>query len=83
MAQRHRARRHAGSQAGQPELETGELIDDFVRKAQSRPDANSVRANLTDKGSWIHGIEQGTELSILVFSEGIWITPMEGSDGGD
>lgn len=60
-----------------PQLETGSLVDDFTRRAQSRSDGGSVSSNLTDKGAWLHDITQGTELMVLVFEEGIWITPTE------
>lgn len=60
-----------------PGLRTGEYIDDFERRAQSRSNADAVSSNLTNKGAWYHGIEQGTRLSVIVFEEGIWIAPME------
>lgn len=66
--------------AGCPRLETGSLVDDFTRRAQSRSDGGSVSSNLTDKGAWLHDITQGTKLTVLIFEEGIWITPAEGRD---
>ena len=66
------------------DLQTGSLVDDFSRTAQERSDAGSISTNLTDKGTWYHGIDKGTELTILVFEEGIWITPENGGGhGGD
>lgn len=62
-------------------LQTGGLKDDFCRLAQEQSNNNSVYCNLTDKGAWYHDIEQGDELTILIFEEGIWITPNSG--GGD
>lgn len=63
-----------------PQLQTGSLVDDFTRRAQSRSDGGSVSSNLTDKGAWFHNITQGTKLTVLVFEEGIWITPTEEGD---
>lgn len=34
-----------------------------------------VVSNLTAVGASVHGIEQSTLLTVLVFEEGIWITP--------
>jgi hypothetical protein len=55
-------------------LDTGDLVDDVTRKAQERADAESIRVNLSEKGSWYHGIGGGDELSLLIFEEGIWIS---------
>jgi hypothetical protein len=55
-------------------LDTGDLVDDVTRKAQQRADAESIRVNLSEKGSWYHGIDGGDELSLLIFEEGIWIS---------
>lgn len=60
-----------------PSLETGGLVDDFTRRAQERTGGGGAYSNLTDKGTWYHGIEQGTELTVLVFEQGIWITPTQ------
>jgi len=57
------------------DLVTGSLIDDFTRKAQERCSGNGINANLTSVGASIHGIEQSDELTVLVFEEGIWISP--------
>lgn len=75
-----RGQQRGGVSPERQRLATGDLKDDFTRRAQTRSDANSVSVNLTDKGAWLHGIEQGTDLTILVFEEGIWITPESGGD---
>lgn len=62
---------------GRLHLETGDLIDDFDRRAQEKSGNRGVTANLTAFGARMHGIEQSTRLSVLVFEEGIWITPKD------
>lgn len=68
-----RGKRQIERDAPSSKLRTGRLIDDFERKAQER--AMGTVTNLTEMGTSVHGIEQSTKLSVLVFEEGIWITP--------
>ena len=56
------------------QLETGDLIDDFERRAQELSGSNGIYSNLTEFGATLHGIEQSTPVTVLVFEEGIWIT---------
>jgi len=74
----------AGGQqeSDRPGLITGEELDDFIRRAQGRQEDgwSSVSSNLTSKGAWYHGIENGTLLSVRVFENGIWISPVEDGD---
>lgn len=59
------------------QLETGDLVDDFERSAQERSSRHGVTTNLTALGASLHGIEQSTTLTVMVFEEGIWITPKD------
>lgn len=58
-------------------LHTGKLLGCHKRRAQARNDAkHSISANLTERGAWVHDIEQSTELAIQIYENGIWITPV-------
>jgi hypothetical protein len=56
------------------DIKTGQFLTESSRHAQARSDCNSVRVNVTEFGKRYHGLEDGQELSVMVFDEGIWIT---------
>jgi hypothetical protein len=57
------------------DLKTGRFISESTRCAQARWDnGNSLRVNLTKLGAQYHNVDDGQELSIMVFDEGIWVT---------